>query len=100
MSAFPEQEAPHIVHPVRNRMLDSLHATLCYQYTRFHPQQLHILQDKLNLPPLLVIHQGRAHFSSEEAFLVTLVKLATGLPNAILRVFFWYRQPPTGCRYI
>jgi hypothetical protein len=30
MTVFPEQEAPHIVCPVRHRSFDSLHAGLCY----------------------------------------------------------------------
>jgi hypothetical protein len=85
MTVFPEQEAPCIVHPVRNRSFDSLHANLCCQYTRLNPLQLHILHDKLNLPSLIIIHQGRAHCSLEEAFLVTI---ATGLPNTVLHDFF------------
>ena len=88
MRVFPEQVAPRIFRPVRNRSFDSLHAGLCYQYTRFHPNQLRILYDKINLPPLLIICHGRARCTSEEAFLITIVKLATGLPNTILRDFF------------
>ncbi len=87
MTVFLEQETPHIVHPVRNHTFDSLHAGLCYQYTPFNPLQLHILHDKLNLPPLFIIRQGRVR-CTEEAFIVTIVKLAMGLPNTILCDFF------------
>ncbi len=73
VTVFPEQEAPCVVCHVRNQSIDSLYASLCYQYNWFHPQQLHILHDKLNLHPIFIIHQGRARCSSEEAFFVTVV---------------------------
>jgi hypothetical protein len=42
---------------------------------------LQLLLELLNLPPHFVICNGKYHCSSEEAFISTLVKLATGATN-------------------
>jgi len=63
-------------------MSASLDPSWCYPYTRFTNQQLQLLFELLNLPPHLVIHNGKCHSSSEEAFIITWV-LATGLVTVV-----------------
>jgi hypothetical protein len=68
-------------------MSASLDPSWCYPYTRFTNQQLQLLFELLNLPAHLVIHNGKCHSSSEEAFIITLV-LATGATNLGLQDLF------------
>jgi len=50
--------------------------------------QLQLLFELLNLPPHFVIHNGKFHCSLEEAFIITLVKWATGANNLGLQDLF------------
>jgi hypothetical protein len=69
-------------------MFASLDPSWCYHYTRFTNQQLQLLFELLNLPPCSVICNGKCHCSSEEEFIITLVKLATGATNLGLQDLF------------
>jgi hypothetical protein len=80
MTVFPEQRIPRPLYHRTNRMFASLDPSWCYPYTRFTNQQLQLLFELLNLPPHFVIHNGKCHSSSEEAFIITLV-LAMGATN-------------------
>jgi hypothetical protein len=53
----------------------------CYRYTGFTNQQLQVLFEQLNPPPCFIIHNGKCHCSSEEAFIITFLKLAMGVES-------------------
>jgi hypothetical protein len=55
-----------------------------YRHTRFTVDQLRILHRYLDFPPLFFIHEGRAHCTSEEGFIIMVVKIATGFSNTKL----------------
>jgi hypothetical protein len=88
MTIFPEQRVPRPLYLRINRMFASLDPTWCYRYTRFTNEQLQLLFELLNLPPCFIIHNGKCHCSSEETFIITLVKLATGATNLGLQDLF------------
>ena len=88
MTIFPEQRVPRPLMVPINRTFASLDPTWCYRYTRFTNHQLQHLYELLNLPPRFVICGGKCHCSSEEAFIVTMVKVATGDTNLGLQAVF------------
>jgi hypothetical protein len=81
MTIFPEQRVPRQLYHRTNQTFASLDPSWCYHYMRFTNQQLQLLFKVLNLPPRFVIHNGKCHCSSEEAFIITLEILATGATN-------------------
>ena len=87
MTVLPDQEVPRLIPTAVNRTFDSLQEDWCYQHTRFTVDQLHRLHDLLQLPPVLNIRGGRARCSSEEGFIITMVKLAMGFCNTTLHFF-------------
>jgi len=88
MTIFPEQRVPCPMYLRINRTFASLDPSWCYRYTRFTNEQLQLLFELLNLPPRFIIRNGKCHCSSEEAFIITLVKLATGATNLGLQELF------------
>jgi hypothetical protein len=88
MMVFPDQEVPQLIPTAVNHTFDSLHEDWCYQYTRFRVDQLRCLHDLLQLPPVFIIHGDRSHSSSEEGFIITMVKLAMGFCNTTLCYYF------------
>ena len=75
MTIFPEQRVPRPLPILANRTFASLDPSWCYRYTRFTNHQLQLLYELLNPPPRFNIHNGKCHCSSEEAFIITFVKL-------------------------
>jgi hypothetical protein len=96
MTVLPDQEVPRLIPTAVNHTFDSLEEDWCYQHTRFTVDQVCRLHDLLQLPPIFNIRGGRAHCSSEEGFIMTMVKLATGLCNATL-CFFWRALSSADC---
>jgi len=88
MTIFPEQRVPRPLYLRTNQTFASLDPSWCYRYTRFTNQQLQLLFELLNLPPCFLICNGKCHCSSEEAFIITLVKLAMGATNLGLQDLF------------
>jgi hypothetical protein len=96
MMVLPDQEVPQLLPTAVNRTFDSLHEEWCYQHTHFTVDQLHRLHDLLQPPPVFNIRSGRAHCSSEEGFIITMVKLAMGFCNTAL-CFFWRTMSSADC---
>jgi hypothetical protein len=84
MTIFPEQEVHHTIPLAINHTFDSPENDWCYENTRFTVDQLRLIHLYLDLPPNFVIREGRVCCSSEEAFIVMMVKLATGFDNTRL----------------
>jgi hypothetical protein len=74
MTIFPYQVVPRAI-----PMFDSLSEPWCYQNTRFTISCLKTIYTRLDIPNRIYIQQGHAHCSSEYAFIVMCVKLATGM---------------------
>jgi hypothetical protein len=79
MSIEPEEVIPHL-------LLANLHCTFnlldnwrCYHHTHFYVCQLQELYHCLDLPVSLTISTIQDKAYSEEVFIVTLTKLATGI---------------------
>jgi hypothetical protein len=83
MTVFPEQEIRPTIPVAINRTFDSLNDDWCYENTRFMVYQLCLIHSYLDLPPSF-IRDGRTHCSSEEGFIVMMVKLATGFAKTKL----------------
>ncbi len=81
MTIFPEQRVPCPLCAPINRTFALLDPSWCYRYTRFTNHQLQLLYELLNPPSRFVIREGKFHCSSEEAFIITFIKLATGGTN-------------------
>jgi len=62
-----------------NCTFDLLFEPWCYQNTRFTISHLKTIYTRLDIPDRIYIQQGHAHCSSEYAFIVMCVKLATGM---------------------
>ena len=92
MTIFPEQRLPRPLPLPVNRTFASLDPSWCYRYTRFTNHQLQLLHELLNPPPWFVIQNGKCHCSSEEAFIITFIKLATGGTNLGLQDVFGERN--------
>jgi hypothetical protein len=84
MNIEPEDDIPCLLQANRNHTLDLLDNGWCYHHTRFSVVQLHELYQRLNLPVSLTISTKGHKASSEEAFIITLTKLATGSSNTSL----------------
>jgi hypothetical protein len=80
----PDQLIPHLVPANHHCTFDLLHPGLCYQNTRCRVLQLWELYHLLKFPVVFALtNRGHKAFS-EEAFIVTLTKLATGHINVVL----------------
>jgi hypothetical protein len=87
MTIFPEQKVPRPLPCSVNRTFASLDPSWCYRYTSFTNDQLQLLYELLIPPPRFNIRNGKCHCSSEEAFIIMMVKLATGVPTLDSKVF-------------
>jgi hypothetical protein len=92
MTIFPEQRVPRPLYTPVHRAFASLDPSWCYRYTRFTNHQLQLLHELLNPPPRFIIRGGKCHCSSEEAFIVTFIKLAMGTTNLGLQDLFGERN--------
>jgi hypothetical protein len=81
MTILPPQRVLHPLCTPFNRTFVLLDLSWCYRYIRFTTHQLQLPHELLNLPPCFVIRGGKCHCSSEEAFIIMFVKLATGGTN-------------------
>jgi hypothetical protein len=88
MTVLPDQEVPRLIPTSVNHSFDSLHEDWYYQHTHVMVDQPRHLHDLLQLPPVFNIRSSRAHCSSEEGFIITMVNLATGFCNTTLCYFF------------
>jgi hypothetical protein len=68
----------------RNRTLNILSDSWAYANTRFNSAQLSELYFRLYLPATFIIFQQGHKASSEEAFIITLTKIASGNTNVDL----------------
>jgi hypothetical protein len=84
MEVTPDKVIPHLVPANRNCNFDLLHLGWCYETTHFCIAQLQELYHLLEFPAMFVLSERRHYGSSEEAFIITLMKLATGDSNAVL----------------
>ena len=88
MTIFPDQVVPRAIPMAINRTFDSLSESWCYQNTRFTISHLKTIYTSLDLPDRIFINQRHAHCSSEYAFIVMCVKLATGMTTVKLATEF------------
>ena len=84
MVITPDQVIPRLVPANRNRTFDQLHPGWCYEKTRFRVAQLRELYHLLEFPAMYALTNKGHYASLEEAFILTLVKLATGDTNVEL----------------
>jgi hypothetical protein len=88
MNVEPEDVIPCLLPANRNRTFDLLDNGWCYHHMRFNACQLCKLYHQLNLPVSLAISTKGHKASSEEAFIITVTKLATGSSNTSLMEVF------------
>jgi hypothetical protein len=77
MNIEPEDHIPHLLPANLNCPFNLLDNGWCYHHTRFNICQLWELYHCLDLPVSLTISTRGHKASSEEAFIITLTKLAT-----------------------
>ena len=82
-----DQQIPRLAPVNRNRTFDLLDPRWCYENTRFTVVQLWQLYYALNFQPLFQLGD-RKYASSEESFIITVTKLATGKTNVALEESF------------
>jgi hypothetical protein len=78
----PNQVIPRLVLANRNSTSDLLHPWWYYKKTQFRVAQLWELYNLLELPMMFVLLERNAPL--EEAFNITLMKLATGDSNVVV----------------
>jgi hypothetical protein len=88
MSIEPEDIIPRLLPADLKCTFDLLDNGWCYHHTRFNVVQLRELYHRLNLPVSLAISTKGDKASSEEAFIITITKLATGSSNTSLMEVF------------
>ncbi len=88
MNIEPDQVIPRFAPANRNCTLDLLEDGWCYHHTCFTVAQLRELYLCLQLPVTFTISTIGHKASSEEAFIITIVKLATGRTNTSLMEVF------------
>jgi hypothetical protein len=88
MNIEPDQVIPRFAPANCNHTLDVLEDGWCYHHTRFTVAQLHELYLCLQLPVTFTISTIGHKASSEEAFIITITKLATGRTNTSLMEVF------------
>jgi hypothetical protein len=86
----PDQVIPCMNPPNRHRKFDLLYEGRCYQHTRFCVVQLHELYHLLEFPAMFTVSTKGNLASSEEAFILAMVKLATGKSNVELADLFGF----------
>jgi hypothetical protein len=84
MNIEPEDRIPRLLPANLNRTFDLLNDGWCYHHTCFNVSQLRELYLRLDLPVSLTISTRGHKASSEEAFIITLTKLATGSTSTSL----------------
>jgi hypothetical protein len=90
MEITPDQVIPRLVPANRLRTFDQLHPGWCYEKTRFCVVQLRELYHLLEFPVRFTLSDRGHYASSEEAFILTMVKLATGDSNVELADYFGF----------
>jgi len=88
MMIFPHQVVPREISMAINYTFDLLSEPWCYQNNRFTISCLKVIYSRLDLPDRIYIQQGCAQCSSEYAFIVMCVKLATGITTVTLSTEF------------
>jgi len=90
MEITPDQVVPRLNPPNRHRTFDLLHEGWCYQHTQFRVVQLRELYHLLEFPATFTVSTKGNLASSEEVFILTMVKLATGKTNVELADLFGF----------
>ncbi len=90
MEITPAQVIPRLAPVNRNHTFDLLHPGWCYQKTRFLVIQLQELYHLLEFPVVYALTNRSHYVSTEEAFIITLTKLATGDSNVVLADTFGF----------
>ncbi len=91
MEIMPALLIPRLAPANRNRTFDLLHPVgWCYQKTRFRVVQLRELYHLLEFPAVYTLTNRSHYASSEEAFIIMLMKLATGDSNVVLADTFGF----------
>jgi hypothetical protein len=90
MEISSDQVIPCLVPANRNHTFDLLHPGWCYEKTRFRVAQLWELYHLLEFPVMFVLSDKRHYASSEETFILTLTKVATGASNVELADCFGF----------
>jgi hypothetical protein len=88
MTIEPDQVIPQFTPANRNHTFDLLEDGWCYHHTRLSVTQLCELYLHLQLPVTFNISTVGHQASSEEAFIITVTKLATGRTNTSLMEVF------------
>jgi len=90
MEITPDQVILRLVPENHIRTFDLLHPGWCYQNTHFRVLQLWELYHLLEFPAVFALMNRGHKASSEEAFIVTLTKMATGHNNVVLADMFGF----------
>jgi len=90
MEITPNQVILCLVPANRNHTFDLLHPGWCHQNTHFQVIQLWELYHLLEFPAVFALTNRGHYASSEEAFSITLTKLATGHSNVVLADLFGF----------
>jgi hypothetical protein len=73
-----------------HRTFDLLHPSWCYQFTHFRVFQLREMYHLLEFPAVFALTNRGHKASSEEAFILTVTKIATGHSNVALADIFGF----------
>jgi hypothetical protein len=84
----PDQVIPRFAPANRNHTFDHLEDKWCYHHTRFTITQLCELYLHLHFLVMFTVSTSGHKASSEEAFIITVTKLATGRTNTSLMEVF------------
>jgi len=90
MEITADQVIPRLAPVNRHRTFDLLHPGWCYQFTRFRVLQLRELYQLLEFPAVFALTNRGHKASSEEAFILTMSKIATGHSNVALADIFGF----------
>jgi hypothetical protein len=90
MEMTADEVIPRLAPVNRHRTFDLLHPGWCYQFTRFRVLQLREQYHLLEFPAVFALTNRGHKASSEEAFILTVTKIATGHSNVALADIFGY----------
>jgi hypothetical protein len=88
MEITEDEVIPHLVLANHHRTFDLLHPGWCYQFTCFRVLQLREPYHLLEFPMVFALTDRGHKASSEEAFILTITKIATGHSNVALADHF------------
>jgi hypothetical protein len=90
MEITGDEVIPRLFPANRHHTFDLLHPGWCYQFTHFRVLQLRELYYLVESPAVFALMDRGHKASSEEAFILTVTKIATGHSNVALADLFGF----------